>query len=78
MLSCTIASPKETVRHDDLKAVGLPALSGRIQILSGHAEAFIVLTKGSAFLESINGTTETLDIPEAECHVKNDHIIILL
>lgn len=78
MLTCSLISPKETVTYDNLAAISLPSLSGRIQLRPGHAEAYIALVPGEITFHNADNTASTLDIPAAECHISHDKVAILL
>jgi len=77
MLSCSILSPERTQRFDALIRITLPAHSGEIQILRGHAESFIALREGKIVLESGRGK-EVVVVPGGECHVLEDMVNIIL
>jgi F0F1-type ATP synthase epsilon subunit len=72
-MNCTIVSPQKTRKFEQLKAVTLPAYSGEMQVLAGHAEAFILLKKGNIIIDD-----KTVEISGGECHIKDDNIIIIL
>lgn len=78
MLSFILTSPSETVRHDDVKSISLPAYQGRLQILHGHSEAFLVLTDGTAVIVYADGHEEHIEITTCECHVTDDEVVLLL
>ncbi len=78
MINCTITSPKKTVIYKNVHSVTLPALSGQIQILKGHAESFILLKEGVILLKYLNKESETIQNTNGECHVKDDIVKIIL
>ncbi len=77
MFDCTITSAEYTEKHNDLQSLIVPAHSGRLQILSGHAESFILLMSGELVLESSQGR-KIVSIGGGACHVGNDEVKIIL
>jgi F0F1-type ATP synthase epsilon subunit len=77
-MSCTIVSPQKTTQYFDLENLVLPAFLGEMQVLPGHAEAFILLKKGKIIFNADSDSKTMLEIAEGECHIKDDKIIIIL
>ena len=77
MINCVITSPKETISYKDLQSVALPALTGQMQILSGHAESFVLLKKGSIVLEKSGQQNKLIQITNGECYIKDDVVTIV-
>lgn len=78
MINCTITSPEETMQYRQLENVTLPAFLGEMEVLSGHAEVFVLLKRGEIVLGGTNGQKKILEIPGGQCHIKDDNIIIIL
>ena len=78
MLGCVVTSADETVHYDQVRSVTVPSVSGQAQILSGHAETFMVLKKGDVRLEKSNQSREVISIVQGECYVRNDKVVIVL
>jgi F0F1-type ATP synthase epsilon subunit len=78
MLNCKILSPQKIKQYRDFKSMVLPAWSGQLQILQGHAEIFMLLKEGTISIKKGTGEEEIIQIPEGECHVKDDDIKIFL
>lgn len=78
MIDCTITSPQKTTVYKGVKSIILPAFSGQMQILPGHAESFILLRKGNIFLRQLNKEEEVIQNTNGECHVLNDVVTIIL
>lgn len=76
-LGCTIASPDTTASYEGLASVGLPAASGYMQILPGHAEAFILLGSGDVILKGTDGVERKARVEACECHVAAGHVAII-
>jgi F0F1-type ATP synthase epsilon subunit len=77
-LQCVISSAEKTIIYEALESVTLPAFSGSMQILPGHAEAFVVIAGGNMILKHADGHIETLPIGASECHVENDQVMIIV
>jgi F0F1-type ATP synthase epsilon subunit len=78
MINCVITSPKKTTVYKNVRSIMLPAFSGQMQILSGHAESFILLQKGDISLRQLNKQSEIIQIMNGECYIKNDVVTIIL
>lgn len=78
MINCTITSPKKTTVYKNVRSITLPAFSGQMQILPGHAESFILLQKGDISLLQLNKLSEIIQIMNGECYVKNDVVKVIL
>ncbi len=78
MISCTITSPQKTTVYKNVQSITLPALSGQMQILPGHAESFILLQKGNISLRQSNKESEIIQNINGECYIKNDVVTVIL
>ena len=78
MINCTITSPQKTTVYKNARSVTLPALSGQMQILPGHAESFILLRKGNISLRKSNKESEVIQNINGECYIKNDAVTVIL
>ncbi|HDL74974.1 MAG TPA: hypothetical protein ENH06_01140 [bacterium] len=78
MINCIITSFKKTIVYKNVQNIILPAFSGQMQILPGHAESFILLRKGNIFLRQLNKEDEIIQNINGECHIKNDVVTIIL
>jgi len=78
ILTCKITTPEETSVIENVESIRLPAFSGQMQILPGHAESFILLKKGPVSVKKGNGEVETIEADEGQCHVKDDEVVIIL
>jgi len=78
MINCTITSPKETTIYKNVQSIILPAFSGKMQILPGHAEIFVLLRSGDVSLQQLNKQNKIIQITDGECYVKNDVVKIIL
>ena len=74
----TITSPKKTIRYSNIQSVTLPAYSGQVQILSGHAESFFLLKQGNIVLRYSIKQMETVPINSGECHVSGNTVVVIL
>jgi len=77
-LRCVISSAEKTTTYEGLKSVSLPASSGSMQILPGHAEAFVMIAGGDVAMKSVDDKTKTLPIGASECHIQNDEVVIII
>ncbi len=77
MLNCTITSAEHTEKYPGLRAVAVPAFSGRLQMLPGHAESFVLLVAGEIVMDSPQGV-KTVAVDGGACHVKNDEVTVVL
>jgi len=79
MITCVITSPAETTVYEKALSVSLPAFFGRMQVLPGHAEAFVLLKKGEVVVRQANGPeSKIIQIAGGECHIKGDRMAIIL
>lgn len=77
-MQCLIVSPTESSRLQDVTSVTLPAQSGEMEVLPGHAEAFLLLTEGVVRLQMANGESREQKIAGGECHVRRDEVVIFV
>ena len=77
MINCEISSPEETRTYENLRSIVLPAQEGEMQVLPGHAEAFVSLQKGNIVLEE-EDKKETISIAGGKCHIKDDRVLVIL
>ncbi len=75
-MQCKIISLDKLEEFDNLKSLTLPASRGEMEILPGHAEAFIELKKGSLIL--IGSSNKEIPIEKGVCCVNNDRVVIVL
>jgi F0F1-type ATP synthase epsilon subunit len=78
MINCVITSPEATKRYKNVQSVTLPAFLGEMQILPGHAEAFILLQEGNIILQQLNRQNEVIRITSGECYVKDNVVVVIL
>lgn len=78
MMTCTITSHQKTTVYQDVQSVVLPAFSGQMQVLPGHAESFILLRSGSLVLRQAARQDEIIQIVSGECHVKDNALVVVL
>lgn len=77
MIICNVTSSSKNKVYENLKSVIVPASSGKMEIRSGHAEAFILLGVGIITLKFLDGDKISLQSLGGECHVKDDKVIIV-
>lgn len=77
MIKCVVMSFEKTNIYEGARSVSLPAYLGRLQILSGHAEAFFLLREGDIVIRKQNGEKKILRAPDGVCHFKNNNLIII-
>lgn len=75
-MQCLIVSSESKQEFRKIKSITLPAFSGELQILPGHAESFIILRQGEIILES--NTVQNLPVKDGVCNVENDIVTIIL
>jgi len=78
MINCVITSFKKTIIYKNLRSITLPAFSGQMQILSGHAESFILLKKGDIIIQKSQKKQDNIQILNGECYIKDDAVDIIL
>jgi len=78
MIDCTITSQKETTIYRNVQSIKLPALSGKMQILPGHAESFVLMRVGNIFLQQSDKQDKIIQIKNGEFYIKNDKVTIIL
>jgi len=76
-LSCIVTSADTTSNYNELSSVSVPAASGLMQLLPGHAEAFVEVSGGDLVLKHADGHLETIRLGECECHIKADQVLII-
>jgi F0F1-type ATP synthase epsilon subunit len=82
-MRCTVVSPHKTLEFQRVISATLPAWRGQMEILTGHAEAFIILQKGEIVLKtnkvsSASLAVRTFSVSGGICRVKNNEILIIL
>ena len=78
MINCIVTSMNETVHYDKVHSVTIPSVSGNTQILPGHAEAFIALTKGNITLNISQRPKKVISIVQGECYTRDSTVMIIL
>ncbi len=78
MIDCVIRSPEGATTYRELRSVTLPAWKGAMQILPGHAEAFVSLKRGNIVMELGDGRREMKAVKSGECHVRDDTVTVIL
>lgn len=61
-----------------MQSVTIPAVSGNIQILPGHAELFALLGKGKVSLQGKTSINKDVQIIKGECYMNNDVVTIII
>lgn len=77
MISCKIVSAQSNKAFEDLDSVTLPAKDGEMEVLPGHAEAFIKLSTGEVILIKSNREKISVPVLQAVCFVKDDSVVII-
>lgn len=78
MLTCEFVFPdREKERYEDVESVSLPARSGRMEVLPGHAEAFVVLVSGEIVVRTGEGEPRRIGVPGGECFVHKDVVMVI-
>jgi len=49
-----------------------------MEILAGHAEAFMVLRQGEVMMKMRDDSRKVIKIIQGECHVRDDAVVIVL
>lgn len=78
MITCTVTSAETTKIYENLQSVALPAYSGFMEILPGHAESFVIVNAGELILKYTDKHGETIRIAGGECHVYRDKVILIM
>jgi len=78
MIDCTIISSQKKKHYEKVRSVTLQSFSGQVQILSGHAEAFLLLQSGDAVVRYLSDEKEVIPILGGECYIKDNNVIIIL
>jgi len=74
-----ISSPIKNVEYHNIKKVTLPSTSGKLQILSQHAEMFLLLEDGLIFFTNSKNYIQKISLEsKAQCYIKDNKIIILV
>ncbi len=77
-MTCKIVSPQQMQQYDAVNLIALPAYRGRMDVLTGHAEAFVLLVEGTITVAHGAGQTEQIPIEGGHCHVKDDDVVIIV
>ena len=77
-MKCVVTSAEKTTTYKGLLSVSLPAASGLMQVLPGHAESFVAVNGGSVILKGGDDRIETLTIGKSECHIRDDVVTIVI
>ena len=77
MLTCKIVTHDETSELKNLVSVSIPCTSGNLDVLTGHAETFFVLTKGEVVLRA-RKSEKKIDVSKGVGHIFNDEVIFFL
>jgi F0F1-type ATP synthase epsilon subunit len=78
MFNCQITSPEKSKLYKSLKSATLPGYFGQVQVLSQHAESFILLSKGDIILTRADDKREVLAIEQGCGYFSNDTLVIIL
>ncbi len=79
MITCKITSSSENKVYDNLKSILIPISSGNMEILTGHAESFILVSEGNIVLRffDVNNNKIIIKSKNGECHIKNNKVVII-
>lgn len=78
MITCKILSTEDSQKSDNLVKVELPSVNGTMQVFKDHAESFIKLQPGFIVLEQKNGKIIKKEISQAECHIKDNVVTVII
>jgi len=74
-MRCRIIFQHKKEEFPKVTSVVLPAFAGEMEVLPGHAEAFIKLRAGTVVLR--NRTENSIDISSGVCYINNDEVLII-
>lgn len=77
-MQCVIISRTSKKVLKNTRSALLPIKTGAMQVLQGHAESFILLSKGEICIEATSHRTKLISITRGFCHVTADTITIVL
>jgi F0F1-type ATP synthase epsilon subunit len=75
-MKCEIISSNQIKEFNGVKSISLPAYSGQMEVLPGHAESFVKLKEGTIIIQTEKKIS--VSIQEGICYINNDTIIIVL
>ncbi len=79
MITCQITSIDNSTSYNNLQSITLPANKGELEILTGHAEAFVLLKTGNIILEKQTGSKEEIKVDtDGGCYIKDNKVNIIL
>ena len=70
--SCIIRSTDAAIFSGRAKSVTLPTVSGEVQVLSAHADAFIALIAGTVVVEAEDGSKQSFALRGGVFRMKDD------
>ena len=76
-MSCILTSSEKTTVYEGLRSISVPASSGLMQILPGHAESFVMIVGGTVVLKNVDDRIETFLVGESECHIRDNKVVIV-
>jgi F0F1-type ATP synthase epsilon subunit len=78
MIDCIVTTLAETKVYKKLRSVQVPAVTGALEVLPGHAEAFAFIAPGNLILEDEKGHIEKIRVGKGECHIYNNTVTIIM
>ncbi len=75
---CLIRSLDQVVFEGQVRAVTLPAVDGEMQVLAGHADAFLAVGEGRITVEEAGGSTRPLPAPGGVCRISGGNATIVI
>jgi F0F1-type ATP synthase epsilon subunit len=78
MFNCRILTKEKPLFSSRIESATIPARNGQMQILEGHAESFVSLSKGKIILQVANGKIKDISVKAGLAHIYNNSLVILI
>ena len=73
-----IISPEKRIELEDVSMINLPAFEGKMEVLSGHAPAIVILEKGEMRIKHKEKIMNFILFNRGVAHVTPSRTVVLL
>ncbi len=77
-MNLVVLTPSRQIYEGEIKSVKVPGISGRFEILKGHAPIVSALEQGTVSILDVDGNSETFEISKGFIEVLKSEIALLV
>ena len=78
-MHCTVRSLDEVLFDGMAASLSFETITGQVEVLPGHAEAFFVVVAGPMVIQAPEAAEpQRLEVSPAVCHVKDNRVTVVV